>query len=110
MDMNAVREYLEPFRTERIVTLLQEINLGDLLYNRWFLAAMALFTIVALSLRRQALVLTVLAALAFACLVDYSLQKNPAIDRVGSEPVLVFVGGGLVLIFVMIYFLFIKHD
>jgi hypothetical protein len=110
MDLASVREYLEPLRTENVLARLRETNVGDLIYNPWFLAGLGIFCIVALVLRRQALVLMVMTVLAYACLIDYALQKKPAVESIGSTPVLIFAGGGAGLLFVLIYFLFIRHD
>jgi hypothetical protein len=51
-----------------------------------------------------------LTTVGYACVVDYTLQQKPAIDSAGSSPVLVFAGGGAILVFVFIYYLFIRQD
>lgn len=110
MDLATVREYLEPLRTENVLATLREMNVGDLIYNPWFIAGLVAFCFVALVLRRQALVLVVMTVLAYACLIDYALQQKPAVESVGSTPVLIFAAGGAGLLFVLIYFLFIRND
>ncbi|MEZ4483072.1 MAG: hypothetical protein R2864_00280 [Syntrophotaleaceae bacterium] len=38
------------------------------------------------------------------------LQRGTQVENIMSDTLLVFVGGGLVLIFAVIYLLFIRHD
>ena len=89
---------------------LRDANLGDLIYNPWFLTVLGIICLVAIILKRQALLFILLTTVAYACVIDYTLQKKPAIANVGSEPVLVFAGGGVILVFVFIYYLFIRQD
>lgn len=110
MDFSAIKEYLQYLETERVMAFLQEMNLGDLILNRWFLGGLAAFTVITLFLRRYALLATVLAVIGFASLVNYTLQQGTNVEGVLSDTLLVFVGGGLALIFAIIYLLFIKHD
>jgi hypothetical protein len=92
------------------MTMLREANLGDLIYNPWFLTIVGAICLIAIILKRQALLFIMLTTVGYACVVDYTLQQKPAIDSAGSSPVLVFAGGGAILVFVFIYYLFIRQD
>jgi hypothetical protein len=110
LDFSIVTEWLQHLETEQVLEFLSELNIGELIYNQWFLGGLALVTLISLYLRRYALLATLLALVGFACLVDYTLQKGTAVENIMSETLLVFVGGGLILIFAVIYLLFIRHD
>lgn len=110
MNLSTVGEYLEPLRTERVMELLRNMNLGDLIYNPWFLAVLGAICLTAIVMKRQALLFMLLTTVGYACVIDYTLQKKPTVDTVGSEPILVFAVGGMILVFVFIYYLFLRED
>lgn len=110
MDFSFVTEWLQYLQTEQVLSFLGELNIGELIYNKWFLGGLALVALITIYLRRYALLATILALVGFASLVDYTLQRGTAVENIMSDTLLVFVGGGLVLIFAVIYLLFIRHD
>jgi len=110
MDLSPIKEFYQYLETKRVMAFLREGNLGDLIFNRWFLGGLLVFIGVTIYLRRYVLLATVLALVGFASLVDYTLKRGTAVEGILSETLLVFVGGGLVLTFVVIYLLFIRHD
>ena len=110
MDFSFIKEWLGYLQTDQVLTFLEELNLGELLYNQWFLGGLAVFVLVTIYLRRYVLLGTVLLLFGFAALVDYTLQQGTQVENIMSDTLLVFVGGGLVLIFAVIYLLFIRHD
>ncbi|ABA89961.1 hypothetical protein Pcar_2725 [Syntrophotalea carbinolica DSM 2380] len=110
MNLSTAREYLEALRTENMMEMLREVNLGDLIYNPWFLTVLGLICLVAILLKRQALFFLILSTVGYACVIDYTLQEKPAIESAGSQPVLVFAGGGVILVFLIIYYLFLRQD
>lgn len=110
MDLSTARDLLENLRTENLMAALRGVNLGDLIYNPWFLSIFGAICLAAIVLKRQALFFLLLTTVGYACVIDYTLQKKPAIESAGSEPVLVFAGGGVVLVFVFIYYLFLRQD
>ncbi len=110
MDLSLIKEFYQYLETERVMAFLKEGNLGELIFNRWFLVGLLVFIGVTVYLRRYVLLATVLALVGFASLVDYTLKRGTAVEGILSETLLVFVGGGLALTFVIIYLLFIRHD
>lgn len=110
MDFSFVTEWLQYLETEQVLSFLGELNIGELIYNPWFLGSLALIAVITIYLRRYAILATILALVGFASLVDYTLQQGTEVENIMSDTLLVFVGGGLVLIFAVIYLLFIRHD
>lgn len=110
MDFSFVTNWLKHLETEQVISFLGDLNIGEMIYNQWFLGGLALVCLLALYLRRHAFIAAILALVGFAILVDHTLQQGAEVQNIMSETLLVFVGGGLVLIFVVIYFLFIRHD
>lgn len=110
MDFSFVTNWLQHLETEQVISFLGDLNIGDMIYNQWFLGGLAAVCVLSLYLRRYAFIAAILALVGFAILVDHTLQQGAAVQNIMSETLLVFVGGGLILIFVVIYFLFIRHD
>lgn len=110
MDLSTARDYLEALRTENMMAMLREVNLGDLIYNPWFLTVLGLVCLVAIILKRQALFFIIMTTVAYACVIDYTLQDKPSIESAGSQPILVFAGGGVILVFLILYYLFFRQD
>lgn len=110
MDFSFIKEWLQYLETEQVMSFLEELNLGELIYNQWFLGGLAIFVLATVYLRRYTLLATVLLLVGFAALVDRTLQSGTQVENIMSDTLLVFVGGGLVLIFAVIYLLFIRHD
>ncbi len=110
MNFSFVSKWMNYLETEQAMEFLGNLNIGDLLYNPWFLGALALISLIALYFRRYAFAATLLALTGFAALVDHTLARGTSVDGIMSNTLLIFVGGGLVLIFIVIYFLFIRHD
>ncbi|MEZ4483071.1 MAG: hypothetical protein R2864_00275 [Syntrophotaleaceae bacterium] len=72
MDFSFFKEWLQYLETEQVMAFLEELNLGELIYNQWFLGGLAIFVLVAAYLRRYTLLATVLLLVGFAALVDYT--------------------------------------
>lgn len=110
MDFSFISEWLQYLQTEQVMDFLSELNIGELIYNPWFLGSLGVIAVITIYLRRYAILATILALVGFAGLVDYTLQSGTEVENIMSDTLLVFVGGGLVLIFAVIYLLFIRHD
>ncbi len=110
MEFPLVKEWLQCLQTEQVLDFLKELNIGELIYNQWFLGGLGIIVLISIYLRRYGLLAIILTLVGFASLIDYTLQSGTAVENIMSETLLIFVGGGLVLIFAVIYLLFIRHD
>ncbi|HEX9874923.1 MAG TPA: hypothetical protein VGA43_11210 [Deferrimonas sp.] len=110
MDVSTVVDFFKNFETGKVVTALQEMKVGDLIHNPLFLGAMGVLALLALIMRWRTLLTTILAVVGFAGLLSYTLQQDTSLTGLNNQTLLVFVGGGAVLIMIVIYLLFIKSD
>lgn len=108
--MDTISEFMQRFRTDQLVATIQDLKLGDLIHNPWFLGSVLALAILALIMRWKVLLTTILGISGFVWLVNYTLERGTNLDSASNPTLLVFVGGGAVIIGLVIYLLFIKTD
>lgn len=111
MDFSQVIDFFRQFETTRVMDSLQRFDLGELIHNRYFLGGTAVLALLALLMRWKLLLVTLLGLAGFVGLLHLTLQKgtDPG-SGLQSDALLFFVGGGVVLIGLVIYFLFIRTE
>jgi ABC-type glycerol-3-phosphate transport system permease component len=108
MDWASILAKLE---TSAIIGYLQALDLQALVHHPYFLYGTAALAIFALFMRWRILLVTILTVSGFAWLLAYTMQQGTSLEGgVGNETLMVFVGGGAVIVFVAIYFLFIRSE
>lgn len=110
MDSATPDNWLRKLETVEILRQFQELNLGDLVHNPLVLGTIAALALLALMMRWKVLLTTILGTTGFVWLTDYTLKQNTTVDQLNSETLLVFAGGGIAIIILVIYLLFIKND
>ena len=96
MDWASVLEKLE---TSAIIGYLQALDLQELVNHPFFLYGTATLAIIALFMRWRVLLVTILTISGFAWLLAYTMQQGTSLEGgVGSETLMVFVGGGVVIV------------
>jgi hypothetical protein len=110
MSVSSVLEFLEKFQTEKVLRFLENMRVGELIHNPIFLGATGLLAVVALIMRWRLLLAVIVSLAGFAGLASYTMQRGTELDGLASETLLIFAGGGVVIIFIFIYLLFIRND
>lgn len=110
MDSATLDSWLRKLETGEILRQFQELNPGELVHNPWVLGAIAALALLALMMRWRVLLTTIVGTTGFVWLTDYTLKQNTTPDQLNSETLLVFAGGGVAIIMLVIYLLFIKSD
>ena len=110
MSATAGLELLKNFDTARVVQFLKEMNVGELIHDPWFLGAMGALALLALLMKWRLLLVAILGVTGLAGLISYTLERGTRLDTLGNQTLLIFVGGGAVLIVLVIYLLFIKSE
>lgn len=111
MDLTPVADFFRRFETERVFAWLKTLNMGELVHNRYFVGAVAALAILSYLMRWRLLLAAVLGVAGFAWLLSYTLQQGTSLGGgLENSSLLVFVGGGVVIVGVVIYLLFIRTD
>jgi hypothetical protein len=110
MNSDTLNAWLHKLETTELLQLFKNLNVGDLVHNPWVLGAIGALALLALLMHWRVLLTTLLGTTGFVWLVDYTLKQEAAVDQLNSETLLVFSGGGIAIIMLVIYLLFIKSD
>lgn len=110
MDISSGLQFLKNFETEKVLQFLKDMNVGELIHNPWFLAAMGALALLALAMKWRLLMVTILGVTGLAGLISYTLQRGTHLNQLGDQTLLIFVLGGAVLVAMVIYLLFIKSE
>lgn len=110
MSLDSILEFAKSLQTDKVVAMLQEMKIATLIHNPWFLGITGTLALVALILRWRVLLTLILALTGFTYLLSYTLQSGTELGDAGNPTLLVFVGGGVILMGLVIYQLFIKSE
>ena len=110
MDFSFIQDFFSKFQTENVMETLQNIKIGDLIYEPWFLVTMAVIALLCLLLKLRLLFATILGTTGFAFLLSYTMERGTELEELNNPTLFAFIGGGAVLVGLVIYFLFIRGD
>jgi len=108
--MDDISKFFQNFKTDQVLESLEKMKLETLIHNPWFLGTVATLALLALILRWRVLLTLILGLSGFTFLLSYTMERGTDLGGVGDSTLLVFVGGGIVVMGVVIYMLFIKTE
>lgn len=86
------------------------MKIGELVQDPYFIAGMVALAIIALLLKWQMAAGVIVVVTGFAWLLSYTLGQDTTLGSGGNETLLVFVGGGAVIVGLAIYIFFIRGE
>lgn len=101
---------LKSMDTKSILAALGDMNIGDLIHNPWFLGTMGVLALIALLCKWRALLALIVGLTGLSWLISYTVRGGAELQGLSNTNLFVFAAGGIVIIFVVIYLLFIRHD
>jgi len=110
MEYTSLIDFLQHFETARVIAYLKAMNVGDLIHNPWFLGITGALALLALFMKWRVLLATIVSVTGFIGLTSYTLSKETDLQSMTDNTLVVFVGGGAFVVFLVIYLLFIKTD
>ena len=111
MDFSSFMTYLQQFETAKVLKYLETLNLQELMRNPYFLGGTGALGIIALLMRWRLLLVVILTISGFVALLSYTMQHGTSLEGgLASDSLLVFIGGGALLVFLVIYLLFIRSE
>jgi hypothetical protein len=102
--------FLEALETRNVMEFLGQLDVGQLVHNPWLLGGIGALALLSLLMRWRLLLVTILSVTGFVWLVSYIQQQGTTLDGQAPESLLLFIGGGVCLIGLAIYFLFIRTE
>lgn len=110
MDFSFIQDFFSKFQTENVMEMIENMQIGDLIYEPWFLITMATLALLCLLLKLRLLFATIVGITGFAFLLSYTMEKGTELEGLNNPTLLAFIGGGAALVGIIIYFLFIRGD
>ena len=104
--MDQFMDWLSLFETQHVVTYVTEL---DLIHNPWFIAGALLFIIVSLILKWHLLLSCTLSLAGLITLVTVVHQQGTDLDK-SSDSLFMFIGGGAIIVFFLIYMVFLRNE
>lgn len=109
--LETIIEFLQNFETTKVIAYLQEAEMQKVMKSPYFLGSAAVLAIVALIMRWRLLLVTVMSITGFVYLLTYTLEQGTSLEGgITNDTLMVFIGGGAVLVFLAIYLLFIRDE
>ena len=111
MNSLSASEILKNFETENVVATLRNLDLMALVHSPYFLGGTTLLAVICLTMRWRLLLATVIGISGFVWLLSYTLARDTSLEGgMTNDTLMIFVGGGAGLVFLVIYLLFIRGE
>ncbi|MFA5516535.1 MAG: hypothetical protein WDA20_09640 [Desulfuromonadales bacterium] len=107
MDLSSL---LQNLQSERVMAYIEQLDVQQLVENPVLLGAIGVLALVSLIMRWRLLLVAVMSVTGFVWLIHYVQQQGTELTGLGSNNLLLFVGGGVALIALVIYYLFVKAE
>lgn len=111
MSFDALLNQLKELDNEHIIAFLGEMEIAEYIHNPWFLGVMGLLAITSLIFKWRLLLATIVGLTGLAWLVSYTVAQGTEVhEGIRSNNLIFFVAGGVAIIALMIYLVFIKEE
>lgn len=110
MDWEKAKDYLDYFRTDRVMQQLNEWDINNISTNPWVLggfAAIILFTYF-IGMKKTSGLITGIGG--FALVLSLAVAKGTGTEAIGGGGLGILIGGGVVAAGLFIYMFFIKSE
>lgn len=102
---------LSRFDVDGMLAYAGQYDLGVYVNHPWFLVVMGTLAILCLLFKWRTMFAVILGLTGISKLIAYTLASGTGIDEgLKSHSLMVFIGGGLLIIIALIYLLFIRGD
>ncbi len=105
-------DVLRNMRTEEIVRFFKDSQIAELMHSPYFLGTVAVIIVICLVMKWRLLLATVIGIVGFAELLAYTASQETSLGEtgIGNESLVVFIAGGVGIVSLVIYLLFIKSE
>lgn len=111
ISVESISEKLKELDNDHIIEFLGQMEVAEYIYNPWFLGAMVILAICCLIFKWRVLLATIIGLTGLAWLISYTSQQVAEVgEGVQGNSMVFFIGGGVVIVSLMLYLVFIKGD
>jgi len=102
---------LKDLDNEHIIEFLGEMQIAEYIHNPWFLGVMGALAVCCLIFKWRVLLATIVGVTGLAWLARYTQGQGTEVSEgLKSNSLIFFVVGGVVIVAVMIYIVFIREE
>lgn len=102
---------LRQFRTEEVILFFKDSQISELMHTPYFLGGVAVIALICLIMKWRLLLATLVGIVGFAELLAYTATQDNSLESgMSSNSLIVFIGGGIAIVSLVIYLLFIKSE
>jgi hypothetical protein len=105
-----LKSYLDYLRTDQVMQQLQNLNVGELNSNPWFLGGFAIAILLTYFIGWKAISGFLVGLGGFALVLSFAVGKGTGTEGIAGGGLWILVGGGAAVIALFIYIIFIKSD
>lgn len=111
MTADGIFQILKEYDTQRIIAFLGQSDIGKYVNNPWFLGVMGCAAVLCLVMKWRMLLALIVGLTGFSWLVSYTVERGASLDGgLNSQNLLIFAGGAVLVISLIIYLIFIKGE
>lgn len=105
-------DVLRNLQTEEIVRFFKDSQIAELMHSPYFLGSVAVILVICMIMKWRLLMATVIGIVGFAELLAYTAaqETNLGESGIGNEALVIFIAGGICIVALVIYLLFIKSE
>jgi len=102
---------LKELDNNHIIEFLGEMQIAEYIHSPWFLGAMGALAVCCLIFKWRVLLATIVGLTGLAWLVSYTAEQGTEVSEgLKSNSLIFFVVGGVAIVVLMIYLVFIKEE
>ena len=111
LSFDSILAKLKQLDNDHIVEFLGQMQIAQYIHNPWFLGVMVVLAICCLVFKWRVLLATIVGLTGLAWLVNYTVAQGTEVSEgLQSNSLIFFVGGGVLIVVLMIYLVFIKEE
>ncbi|MBE0503019.1 MAG: hypothetical protein IBX46_02725 [Desulfuromonadales bacterium] len=111
LSVDSILAKLKELDNDHIIEFLGQMQIAEYIHNPWFLGAMVVLAICCLIFKWRILLATIVGLTGLAWLVSYTVaQGTDVTEGLQSNSMIFFLGGGVAIVALMIYLVFIKEE
>ena len=110
MTWDDFKEFMTNFRTDNLMKQLEAWNVADLSNNPWFLGGTAVVALLCYFLGMRAIAAFIVGIGGVALALSWTVAQGTGVEGIQGGGIYILVGGGVVVVGLFLYLLFIKSE
>jgi len=111
LSFDSIVAKLKELDNDHIIEFLGQMQVAEYIQNPWFLGGMVVLAICCLVFKWRVLLATIVGLTGLAWLVNYTVEQGTEVSEgLKSNSMIFFIGGGVLIVALMIYLVFVKEE